>query len=79
MILCNWTRPWRTYCGNMEIFRRARQWLDDVKEWTGLSSNGMWKGPEDRVAWRKRVSRVATNGLVYGIQDSRRFIMERRT
>ena len=34
-----------------------------VKEWTGLSSNEMWREPEDRVAWRKFVSRVAINGL----------------
>ena len=33
--------------------RPARQWLDDVKEWTGLSLHEMWKEPEDRVAWRK--------------------------
>ena len=38
--------------------RPARQWLDDVKEWTGLSSDAIGREPEDRVAWRKRVSRV---------------------
>ena len=32
--------------------RPARQWLDDVKEWTGLSSNEMWRERKDRVAWR---------------------------
>ena len=31
--------------------RPAIQWLDDVKEWTGLSLNAMWSVPEDRVAW----------------------------
>ena len=33
---------------------------DNVKELTGLGSNGMWRELEDRVAWRKRVSRVAS-------------------
>ena len=37
----------------------ARQWSDDVKEWTGLSSNKMWREPEDCVAWIKRVSHIA--------------------
>ena len=37
---------------------RARQWLDDVKEWTGLRLNEMWRKPEDCVAWRKHVSLV---------------------
>ena len=38
----------------------TRQWL----EWTGLSSNEMWREPEDRVAWRNRavLSRVALTG-----------------
>ena len=39
--------------------RPARQWLEDVKEWTGLSLNEMWREPYDRVAQRKRVSHVA--------------------
>ena len=43
--------------------RPARQWLDDVKEWTGLSLDETWREPEDRVAWRNRDSRVAPNGL----------------
>ena len=30
------------------------------KEWTGLSLNEMWREPEDRVAWRKCLNRVAT-------------------
>ena len=38
--------------------RLAKQWLDDVKEWTGLSLNEMWNEPEDRVARRKRISRA---------------------
>ena len=36
----------------------ARQWMDDVKEWTGLSHNEMWREPVDCQAWRKRVSCV---------------------
>ena len=49
----------------------ARRWLDDVKEWTELKLNEMWREPEDHVAWRKHVSRVAlTDLIVYGIQDS---------
>ena len=43
--------------------RPARQWLEDVQEWTGLSLNEMWREPEDRVAWRKRVNCVDSNGL----------------
>ena len=39
--------------------RPVRQWLENVDEWTGLSSNEMWREPEYCVAWRKRVSRVA--------------------
>ena len=39
------------------------------KEWTGLSGNEVWREPEDRVALRKRVNRVAS--IVYGIVDSR--------
>ena len=27
-----------------------RQWLDDVKECSGVSLNEMWREPEDRVA-----------------------------
>ena len=30
--------------------RTARQWVHDVKEWTGLSLNQMWREPDDRVA-----------------------------
>ena len=41
--------------GKISRGRPARQWLDDVKEWTGLSLNKMWREPEDRVAWRKNV------------------------
>ena len=43
--------------------RKFTKWLDDVKEWIRLSSNEMWREPEDCVAWRKLVSRVAPNGL----------------
>ena len=37
--------------------RPARQRLDDVKEWTGLSS--MWREPDGHMAWRKCFDRVA--------------------
>ena len=33
-----------------------------VKEWRGLSSNEMWREPEDCVAWRKSVV-LPINGL----------------
>ena len=43
-----------------KIKRKACRSLDDVEEWTGLSSNEMWREhAEDREAWRQRVSRVA--------------------
>ena len=41
--------------------RQARHWLDHVKERTGLSSNKTWRKPDDRVAWRKPVSRAVHN------------------
>ena len=51
--------------------RPAGQLLDATKEWIWLSSNEMWREPEDRVARRKRVSRVApTDRIVYDIHDS---------
>ena len=51
--------------------RPARQWLYDVKEWTGLSLNNMRREPENHVAWRKRASLVApTDWIVYRIQDT---------
>ena len=34
----------------------AREWLDDVNEWRGLSSKESWSEPEENVAWRMRVS-----------------------
>ena len=37
----------------------TRQLLDDIKEWTGLSFNEMWREPEDSVAWRKYDSHFA--------------------
>ena len=48
---------------------KACRWLDDVKEWTGLSSNEMWREhAEDREAWRQHVSRVAqTDRIVYNM------------
>ena len=40
------------------------------KEWTGLSWNEMWRELEDRVDWKKFVSRVGLNGhsrcMTYG-------------
>ena len=33
--------------------RPARQWMGNVTEWTELSSNEMWREPEDGVTWRK--------------------------
>ena len=32
---------------------------DDVKEWTVLNSNLIWRETEDCVDWRKCISRVA--------------------
>ena len=48
---------------------RGRQWLDDAKKRTRLSSTDMWFEPENRVAWRKRVSRDAPNRL-YSLLES---------
>ena len=50
-----------------KIKRKACRWLDDVKEWKGLSSNEIWsEHAEDREAWRQHVSRVAqTDWIVY--------------
>ena len=43
-----------------KIKMTTRRWLEDVKEWTGLSSNEMWREhAENREAWRQHVSRVA--------------------
>ena len=42
----------------VEEVRPTRQRVDSVKEWTGLSLNETSREPEDRVAWRKRVSHV---------------------
>ena len=47
--------------------RPARYWLDDVKEWTELSPNEMWREPDDRVSWRKHVPTM--DWKVYGNQD----------
>ena len=52
--------------------RPARQWLDDVAEWTNLHSNVVRCGgsKKDCVVGRKHVSRVASNiQNRYGIQD----------
>ena len=64
-----WKVPWQTpSCmvksrGEILRGRPARQWLDDAKERTRLSSTDMWFEPENGVAWRKRVSRDAPNRL----------------
>ena len=43
-----------------KIKRKACRWLEDVNEWTGLSSNEIWsEHAEERGAWRQHVSRVA--------------------
>ena len=43
-----------------KIKRKVCRWLNDVKKWTGLSSNEMWREhAENREAWRQHVSRVA--------------------
>ena len=39
---------------------RGRPWLDARKEWTVLSSNVMWREPEDRVTWRPNPNHVTT-------------------
>ena len=39
--------------------RPTRQWLDDVKERTGLSWNEMWRETDDSRAWSKHGSRIA--------------------
>ena len=37
-----------------KIKRKVCRWLDDVKKWTGLSSNEMWREhAEDLEAWRQ--------------------------
>ena len=43
--------------------RPARQWLNDIYEWTGMRSNEMCREPDDSVAWRMRVSRVTRTDL----------------
>ena len=59
---------WETSWGST-----ARPLLDDVKELTGLRSNEMWREPEDRVAGRKHVRRIAVMEVAYAAQwDSRR-------
>ena len=46
------------------------QWLDDVKERRGPSSNDSWRKPEDRASCGKRVSRVApTHRIVKGFKN----------
>ena len=48
--------------------RPARQWLDDVNEFTGLRLNEIWMEPEDCVDLGKRVCCVATaNRKVYSV------------
>ena len=42
--------------GKISRGRPAKHWLDE--EWTGLSLNEIWCEQDDRVLWRKCVSRV---------------------
>ena len=58
---------------------RARQWLDDVKEWTGLSSNETLREPEDHGAWRKHVGRVAPMAVKATTHCQRQSVYGRRT
>ena len=44
--------------------QQGSEWLDDVKERIGLSSN---EEPDDRVPWRKYVSCV-TNRIEYSME-----------
>ena len=44
--------------------------MDDVKEWTGLSLNDIWREPEDSVARGKRANRVAPN-VLHSLWESR--------
>ena len=61
--------------GKISRGRPAKQWLDDVKELTWLSSNDIWKEPEDRVAWRKLPSHITpVYCIVYTIKDSKRWL-----
>ena len=60
--------------------RPTRQWLDNVKEWTGLSLNGMSREPEDHMTWRKRASCGAQmDWIVYAILDSRKIDRKQNT
>ena len=43
--------------------RPPRQWLDDVKESTGLILNKMWKGPEEVCGLEKVCQSCCPNGL----------------
>ena len=62
----------RNLCTSVQRGRPAIQCLDDVEEWTGLGSNEMWRQPENRVACKKRISRVAPkDSIVYCIQNSK--------
>ena len=69
-----WERrePWQCCLqAEIEVNDHEEGQQDSVKEWTVLSLNEMWREPEDRVAWRKWVSRDAsTDWIVYGIQES---------
>ena len=42
--------------GGMARGRQAQQWMDDVREWVGLSRNEMWREPGNRKVWKKCVS-----------------------
>ena len=48
--------------------------MDDVNEWTRLSSNDKWKLPNDSVTWRNSCSPKVFNSLwdsIFNIQNSR--------
>ena len=48
--------------------------MHDVKEWTGLSLNEMWREPEDRVARRKPSVMLPKRivGIVFKMQEKYR-------
>ena len=58
--------------------RPARQWLDDVNEWTRLSLNEMGREPKDRVAWRKHVCASQDTGYYIQILEYDAFILVQR-
>ena len=55
--------------GNGSRGRPVRQWLDDVKEWTGLSLNEMWT---DMSFCRGSVNCHGSDGQMYNFCESSR-------